>query len=84
MIMVRTQFTRNKLQTRSISIQFILKKKDAGPVVNLFGGKTPIYRIKYFNSKHSGFLQGRNSTCSSKKIKKISFQTKETKNLIKL
>lgn len=27
MIMARTQFTRNNLQTRSILIQFILKKK---------------------------------------------------------
>lgn len=55
MIMARTQFTRNNLQTRSILIQFILKKKkkrkEAGPVVNLFdSGKILVYRIKYFNN----------------------------------
>lgn len=45
MIMVRTKFTQNNLQTMSILILFIYikknkiklkKKKEAGPVVNLF------------------------------------------------
>lgn len=71
MIMVRTQFTQNNLQTMSILILFIYIKKNK---IKLKKRRRQVQWLIYltmekFNSKHSVCLLSSNSTCSSKKIK---------------